>query len=315
MNFLTNNLYPRRRKPWTKLENQRLKLLYPKYSDGWLTREFGRTAPAILTQANILGLHKDVSKGYQPPLSDWRKWTGKETVFLLKHHKTMTFSDIAAAMGRSCNSVAAKTVRLGLKKAKFWTPEEDGRLRQIYRQRSLEELSKIFKRAPDTVFTRARKLEIPKRARPWSKKEIIYLTKNYHLMTSDQLAEHLKHSAATIRHKAHKLGLKSGLYWTEKETQYLKRWHHKKNFAEIAESLGRSPSAVQEYAVSLGLYRIYWTKQETDKLIRLYGKVTVVEIARRLGRTYGSVHSILYAVGLKQKRSHSQSSSVVTTST
>jgi len=257
MNFLTNNLYPRRRKPWTKLENQRLKLLYPKYSDGWLTREFGRTAPAILTQANILGLHKDVSKGYQPPLSDWRKWTGKETVFLLKHHKTMTFSDIAAAMGRSCNSVAAKTVRLGLKKAKFWTPEEDGRLRQIYRQRSLEELSKIFKRAPGTVFTRARKLEIPKRARPWSKKELKYLAKNYHKMPLDQLAQQLNHSAIVISHKALQLGLRTPLrnrrQWTQKEKQYLNRWYHKKTVKEIARHLGRGYGSVHHMLYVTGL--------------------------------------------------------------
>jgi len=308
MKFLTNNLYPRRRKPWTKLENQRLRLLYPKYSNLRLAREFGRTTTAIANRASALGLRKDVSKGYQLPLSDRRNWTGKETVFLLKHYKTMTFSDIAAAMERSCNSVAAKALRLGLKKNKLWTTEENKRLRQFYHKYSLKELAKEFNCSRYGLFIHAKKIRLPRKASPlskymWSREEIKYLTKNYHLMPSRHLAKHLKHPVLAIRHKASELGLRSGVFWTEKQKQYLKRWFHKKSFKELAESLGRNPSAVHEYALSLGLYRKHWTRHEIDKLTRLYGKdLTVVEIARCLGRGYSSVHYMLRVTGLKQKR-------------
>ena len=308
MALLKNDLYPRNHKPWTKLEDRQLKLLYPKYSDLRLVREFGRTAKALSARAGNLGLKKDVSKGYQRLLSGWRKWTGKEIGFLRKHYKTMMFSDIAAAMGRSCGSVGAKANRLGLKKNKLWTTGEEKRLRQLYPKYSFKELAKEFNCSRYGLRVHAKKMGLPRKALPisgytWSRKEIKYLTKNYHLMPADQLTKCGKHSIHAIRQRARELGLRSGVYWTEKQKQYLKRWYYKNPLKELAEYLGRSSYAVRRYVMLLGLCQRYWTRQEIYKLTRFYGKdLTVVEIARRLGRGYGSVNYMLYATGLKQKR-------------
>ncbi len=308
MKSLTNKLYPRRRKPWTKLENKQLRRLYPKYSNLRIARELGRTTAAIANRASAFGLRKDVSKGYRCQQGDSRKWTDRETDFLLKHYKTMTFPDIAATMERSCNSVTAKAVRLGLKKIKLWTAGENKRLRQLYQKYSLKELAKEFNRSKYEIYVYAKRIGLPRKAWPlskytWSREEIKYLIKNYHLMSSRQLAKHVKHSARAIRHKAGELGLRSGMFWTEKQKQYLKRWYYKKPLKELAKSLGRDPSTVHQYAISSGLYQINWTRHEVDKLTRLYNKdLTMVEIARRLGRGYGSVNYMLRVTGLKQKR-------------
>ena len=308
MTLLKNNLYPRRRKPWTKLEDLQLRLFYPKYPNSWLAREFGRTPPAISGRAGRCGLKKDVSKGYQPPLREQRLWTDKEFNFLRKHYKTMAASDIAAVIGRSCDSVHTTAVCLGLKKIKLWTAGEDKRFRQLYQKYSFKELTKEFNRSKRTLYLHAKKIKLPRKAFPlskytWSREEIKYLIKNYHLMSRRQLAKHVKHSACGVQGKARELGLRSGMYWTEKQKQYLKRWYYKKPLKEIAKSLGRGLYAVQEYAPSLGLYQRHWSRQEIDKLTRLYGKgLTVVEIARRLNRSYNSANSMLYVVGLKQTR-------------
>jgi len=302
MALLKNNLYPRKSKPWTNLENQRFRLLFPKYSNSRLAREFGRTPPALSTMAGKLGLKKDVSKGYQLLLSDQRRWTGKETDFLLRHYKTMTVSNIAAVMERSCYSVDAKAVRLGLKKPKPWMLKKK-QFRELYSNNSLNELARKFGCSIGAIRAYAKKTGLPRKVYLWSKEEIEYLTKNYHLITSDQLAKYLKHSARSIYHKAGELSLRSGRLWTEKQKQYLKRWYYKKPLKEIAKSLGRSLYAVQGYASSLGLRQRHWSRHEVDKLIRLYGKgLTKVEIASRLGRSENSVHYKLRVTGLRQKR-------------
>jgi DNA-binding CsgD family transcriptional regulator len=300
--------YVRHGKTWTKIENQRFRLLYPKYSIRWLIRNFGRTSSAILTQACILGLHKDAQKGYRFPLSDWKKWTNKEINFLKKHYKIMTFTQVADAMGRSCNSIATRIARMGIKKAKFWTPKEDDRLRRIYRRHSLEELSKIFKRAPGTVFTRARKLKIPKRARPFSSEELKYLTKNYHLMPVDQIAQKLNRLTIVVAQKARKLGLKNKFidkrYWTQKEEKYIRRWYNKKSLSDIAKFFKSTPKAVLTHARQMGLHRkmthSYWTAGEERKLKKLYPKYSTKCLSREFGKGPASISHKAYKLGLRK---------------
>ena len=258
MALLKNNLYPRRRKPWTKLESQRFILLHPKYPNLWLAREFGRTTGAIANRACNLGLKKDVSKGYQLPLSDRRRWTRKETAFLLKHYKTMAHFDLAAIMERTCNSLNHKANCLGLKKIKLWTTGENKRFRQLYEKYSLKELAKEFNCSKYRIYIHAKKIGLPRKALPlsaymWSREELKYLTKNYHLMSPRQLAKHLKYSVSAIRNKARKLGLRSGVFWTEKQKQYLKRWYHKTPLKEIARRLGRNESSVHRMLRITGL--------------------------------------------------------------
>ena len=121
MKSLTNKLHPRHYKPWTKLESRQFRLLYPKYSTQRLIYEFDRTEPAILSRACNLGLKKDVSKGYQrPPLPNRRRWTDREIEFLRKHHKTMTYTDIADVLERSSIATGQKLLALDLKKVKLY---------------------------------------------------------------------------------------------------------------------------------------------------------------------------------------------------
>ncbi len=254
MKSLTNKLHLQRRKLWTKLENQRLMLLFPKYPDLRLAREFDRTLHAITNQAYNFGLKKDVSKGYQPPLSNQKKWTDKETGFLLKHYKTMRFSEIADALGRTCYSVDTKAKRLGLKKDTLWTPKEEQRLRQLYSKHSLAELAKEFNRSVYLISLHAKKLGITGKEHPWSKDEIKYLIRNYRLVPADRLAEKLtRHPVNSIFHKARELGIRSGVYWTEKQKQYLKRWYHKKSLKELARHLSRGYGSIHHMLYVTGL--------------------------------------------------------------
>ena len=272
MRVRKNTQYPNCAKSWTKAERKQLRRLYPKYSDGWLTREFGRTSSAITSQVHLLGLKKDVSKGYRGRDSNGRKWTDREIAFLRNHYKKMSLIDIAAAMGRGCNSVNIKANRLGLKKAKVWTSQEKEQLRKIYYERSINDLTHIFSRSRDSVKRQVRKMALPRKEPLWTNVEIKYLTKNYKRMTSTEIAMHVKHSPEAVRKKAQKLGF--GRYqrprvhpllpWSEKELRYLKCWYGEKTASEVAKSLGRSTRAVVHKAGRLGFLGIRW-KRFLDK--------------------------------------------------
>lgn len=242
---------------WTNAENMRLRLLFPKCSVMSLPDEFGRTFEAIAAHARILGLKKDASKGYQGPDRTWRKWTRKDIDFLRKHHKSMSYPDIAAAMGRNRNSVAIECRRLGLKgfrKENGWTAEENERLKKIYREHSIEELAKIFGRSKNAILRKAKKLALSRKVSTWTNEEIRYLTKNYMLMTSTQLAKRLKHPPQMIRVKANSLGIRKRTqwHWTEKEIKYLRRYYKKKTIKSIAKKLGRNIIAVKRKARQTG---------------------------------------------------------------
>jgi hypothetical protein len=299
------NKHTRLGKIWTETEKQRLILLYPKYSNRWLSRKFCRTSSSITTMADKLGLHKDYEKGYRRPLHDERKWTDRDINFLKKHYKTMTFTQIGDALMRTCASVSHQVKRQGLKKARPWKPEEDDKLRQIYNKHSLEDLTKIFNRFQYAIYKRARKLKLPKRARQFSKKEIRYIKKKSHLIPLGQIAKELGRSISVVTHKAHSLGLKkifiSPVYWTKKEIEYVRRWFKIKSVSEVAKFVKRSPQSVRRKAHSLGLYRgpfVYWTKDKDEKLKKLYPKYTNRQVSSKLGKSIGSIYNRARKLGL-----------------
>ncbi len=276
---------------WTETEKQRLILLYPKYSNRWLARKFERTSSSITSRADKLGLHKDYEKGYRRPLHDERKWTEREIKFLKKHYKTMTFTQIGDVLMRTNASVSHQVKRQGLKKVRPWTAEEDNKLRQIYNKQPLEKLTKVFNRLQYAIYKRARKLEIPKRARQFSKKETKYLLKNYQKIPAERIAEELGRSISVVKQRAKSLGLKNVFInpnlWTEKEVRYLKRWFKIKKVSEVAEFLKKNPGPVRRKAHSLGLYRgpfKYWTKEQDEKLKKLYPKYINRQISEKLGK-------------------------------
>ncbi len=242
---------------WTNAENMRLRLLFQKRSVMSLTDEFGRTFEAIVAHARILGLKKDASKGYRGPDRTWRKWTTKDIDFLREYHKSMSYLDIAAAMGRNRNSVAIESRRLGLRgfrKEQGWADEKKEQLKKIYREHSIKELAEIFGCSKNAVLTQARKLALSKKVSTWTNEEIRYLTKNYRLMTSTQLAKHIKHPPQMIRVKANSLGIRkrNQWHWTEKEIKYLRRHYKKKTVKSIAKKLGRNIIAVKLKARQTG---------------------------------------------------------------
>ena len=295
--------YPRRCKQWTKGEHKRLRRLYPIHSIGRLTREFGRTANSISCQASKLGLKKDISKGYRGPEGEYRLWTDEETAFLRRHYKKLTCSDIAAAIGRGCSAVAGKLSLLGLRKATAWTAKENELLKKVYNKRPLRELTGIFGRSHNTISKQARKLKIPKRAKPWTNPQIKYMRKNYGWMTAMEMAKHVGHSPAMIRAKARKLGFSKDkefrkrihprgflISWTPEQVDFVKKNYQKLTAGEIAAAIGKTLSGVQGKASNLGLKKVkFWTPQKDKRLRNLYGKISLKELAGMFGRSKQAV--------------------------
>lgn len=92
---------------WSKDEDDLLKKLYLKKKLDELVEVFGRTASALITRANKLGLTKN----------RYRCWNKKENDFLIKNRRNMTIRQIAEALGRSEKSVMAKVKAMGIRKS------------------------------------------------------------------------------------------------------------------------------------------------------------------------------------------------------
>ena len=93
--------------PWSKQEEALLRKLYLHKSHQEIADQIGRSIPAILGRAQILGLRNKT-----------RYWSRKEVALLKKLYLTHQDNQIAARIGRSTGSVAIKRFKLGLKKRK-----------------------------------------------------------------------------------------------------------------------------------------------------------------------------------------------------
>jgi len=72
--------------------------------------------------------------------------------------------DASENTGRSVQSVRAQAAKMGLTKRMGWTDAEDAHLCRLYYQSTKAQLSKMFGRAANTIYRRAKQLGITRNA-------------------------------------------------------------------------------------------------------------------------------------------------------
>jgi len=120
---------------WTEAEVARLIKLYPKTRNRDLVVEFGRSVLGIIGKARGLGLKKDCAGGYR-----WQQslnpmpWSTEETNLLRRLFPTTPNEEIAERIGRSLDAIANKARKMGLRKMKFWSEDEDKLLKKLHKK-------------------------------------------------------------------------------------------------------------------------------------------------------------------------------------
>jgi hypothetical protein len=118
---------PRRR--WTDREDARLRRAYARARTTALAAELGRSVQAVLSRANVLGLHKAahcIPRGRQPK----HPWRADEDALLRRLYADTPTAQIAAQLGRTEASTyqRARTLRLA-KSAAYLASALSGRIR------------------------------------------------------------------------------------------------------------------------------------------------------------------------------------------
>lgn len=129
-------------------------------------------------------------------------------------------------------------------------------------------------------------------ANQWTPEEIAFLRENYQTMEYAEIAKILGKTAAAVRNKCYKLGLrKQALPWTEEEDALLRQMYsevvERLFLDEMARRLGRSRSAVASRAHELGLTTYFRpaAKQAVQKHLR--NPKTFLNARNNKGRTHG----------------------------
>lgn len=89
-----------------------------------------------------------------------RPWTPEEKEVVRSSYLTVGASALARQLGRSVAAINHCAQRQGLVRHRRWTEEENEKLRMLWGERSIAELSRIFKRPESGIYFRAWKIGI-----------------------------------------------------------------------------------------------------------------------------------------------------------
>ena len=195
--------------------------------------------------------------------------------------------------------------------ARRWTPDEDDRLRQLYRDGApLAEIGRDLTRSPDAIDARRAAIGLaPRRStRPWPalEDEIIKAAARAGLPATT-LARRLRRPVAQVRARRRQLNVArpQGRRYTATDDARLRAgWTSDGDIHTLARELGRSPDALRVHAKQLGLHRPTprrrWQAHE-DALVRdgYTDGLTCAEIAAALPeRTVTAVAARARKLGL-----------------
>lgn len=263
------NLTEPRSEYWSEKEKELLRELYPDRQNSleYISGLLNRSRYAILLQAQVLGLKR--------PQHD-HVWTKEEHQYLVKHHKTKSYKEIAQHLGLTVNAVSHHASRSGLQQrppGRPWTEEEKDFVRQNYKILSTREIAAKLGRTVNAIITIVGPLGVSAgRSRPWSEEEKEYLRRHYGQIAPEKIAAKLDRTVKAIKSAAVKLKLtqprtgtkqqtrkrtSSGSPYTKKELKFIEDNYYKLKHKEIAEKLGRTVSAIEHIASKRG-----WIKKE-----------------------------------------------------
>ena len=116
--------------------------------------------------------------------------------------------------------------------------------------------------------------------RPWTKTEDDYLRKNYRHRTPRQIADQLRRSVYSVRHRAYKLKLKGFRTWLPEEDAVLRKEWGKTRTCILAKRLSRTPNALKLRAIKLKLdAEREYTAAEKREIRKLYPQHSAYEVA------------------------------------
>lgn len=147
-----------------------------------------------------------------------KAWTVSDQDYLREHCHSMSDAEIAAAIGRSVNSVKIKKAKLGLtKKQRTWSDEDKDFILKNKDTMTDVEMAEQLGRHIESVGNMRRKLTGWKH-KPWTEEEETYLSENWGHMPVPSLCKYLNRSKNAIMVRVHRLGLppflESGEYIT-----------------------------------------------------------------------------------------------------
>lgn len=186
-----------------------------------------------------------------------------------------------------------------------WTKEEDALVRKWYPVKGSTYLEVLLGRPRSSIQHRAERLGIPGTKRPWTRKELLFLERNYGKLTAAAIARRLNRTEQSVRGKLNIAGLTGtgGQPWTDGEIAYLRKQYGTAPVAELATELGRTPEAVELKAGRLGLRRTLHklTKDEKEWIVQNLGKMSYESIARKYGVSPQRIQRIAHANGYRPR--------------
>lgn len=140
--------------PWTKTEEDFLRLHYIDKTDGWIGDQLKRTDVSILKKRVKLGLKRS-----QFPRIIYRQsedvWTEEELSFLIENYADLDMEELSAKLKRSRKAIEVKATRLNLiRRGVKWNDKEDDFLKKNYKSRPVSYLSHYLHRTPKAISHR-----------------------------------------------------------------------------------------------------------------------------------------------------------------
>lgn len=228
-----------------------------------------------------------------------KRWTTEEEDYIRTHKDTKTYREMAKHLGRTMDSVKARTQVMFPKSevGGIWTQERVDFLKQHGDSMPALEIAQQLGMKYPTVHKKLQQLGLSywdATGERWNEYEEQYLKDHHHKKTYNLIARHLGRTTSSVQQKAISLGIhKSRNYdrWTKEELDDLKQSIENGDFrpAELAYSMDRTEQAIRHKALELGLLKskeeIAYTKLSKEKelfIIENADKMTDIELAQML---------------------------------
>lgn len=193
------NKIRRHRRHWTEEETNQLRELWRRgKSRSEIARMLSRKVTAIIIRARSLGL-----------MPTKHPWLPHEVKYIKQYYKTKPIKELADIVNHSYGTIVAFAHRLGIRKFRRWTADEDRYLRAMYRTDSPRKIAKHLNRTASSVSRRLRVVGLVKKRpfRFWTQQELEFFRKNFMTMSFTELARHFNRTYWAIGQKAFRLGL------------------------------------------------------------------------------------------------------------
>ena len=134
-----------------------------------------------------------------------RRWSERETRFLLKQYPEHGTAWCAERLGRSYSSVACKASSTGLSSKTKWTEWEELVLKTCYEENGAKWCAARIGKSVDVVRWHARQLGIRANKEPWSADEERFLVENAPKMTKREIGQRLGRSELAVFKRLHEI--------------------------------------------------------------------------------------------------------------